>query len=91
MSEEKDQQNSALNEPMVARIEIEEIGNATREKEMTDSVTALPGVRDVKIEKGAMHVTYDPLATTETKIEEAVRASGSTVKAADTDTETPHP
>jgi len=38
-----------------------------------------------------MHVTYDPLATSEKKIEEAVRASGNTVKAATTDTETPHP
>jgi hypothetical protein len=36
-----------------------------------------------------MHVTYDRLATTEKKIEEVVRASGNTVKAATTDTETP--
>jgi len=38
-----------------------------------------------------MYVTYDPFDTTEKKIEEAVRASGNTVKAATTDTETPHP
>jgi copper chaperone CopZ len=91
MNEEKGQENSALDETMVARIEIEEIGVAANEKEMTDSVTALPGVREVKIENGAMHVTYDPLATSEKKIEEAVRASGNTVKAAAADTETPHP
>jgi copper chaperone CopZ len=91
MNEEKDREPSALGETMVARIEIEEIGAAADEKEMTDSVTALPGIREVKIQKGAMHVTYDPLATTEKKIEEAVRASGNTVKAATTDTETPHP
>jgi hypothetical protein len=48
---------------MVARIEIEGIGVAANEKEMTDSVTALPGVREVKIENGAMYVTYDPLDT----------------------------
>jgi len=54
-------------------------------------VTALPGVREVKIENGAMYVTYDPLDTAEKKIEEAVRASGNTVKAATTDTESPHP
>jgi copper chaperone CopZ len=56
-------------------------------------VTALPGVREVKIENGAMYVTYDPLATGEKKIEEAVRASGNSVKAAASasDTETPHP
>jgi len=91
MNEEKDRENSAPSEAMVARIEIEEIGVAANEKEMTDSVTGLPGVREVKIAKGAMHVTYDPLATTEKKIVEAVRASGNTVKAAATDTETPHP
>jgi len=42
---------------MVARIEIEGIGVAANEKEMTDSVRALPGVREVKIENGAMYVT----------------------------------
>ena len=91
MNEEKSQESSALGEAMVARIEIEEIGVAANEKEMTDSVTALPGVREVKIAKGAMHVTYDPLATTEKKIEAAVRSSGNTIKAATADTETPHP
>jgi copper chaperone CopZ len=91
MNEEKDERNSALDEIMVARVEIEGIGVAAHEKEMTDSVTALPGVREVKIENGAMYVTYDPLETAEKKIEEAVRASGNTVKAATTGTETPHP
>jgi copper chaperone CopZ len=76
---------------MVARIEIEEIGVAANEKEMTDAVRALPGVREVKVANGAMHVTYDPLTTSEKKIEQAVRASGNTVKAATADTETPHP
>ena len=91
MNEEKGQESSALDEIMVSRIEIEGLGVAANEKEMTDSVRALPGVREVKIENGAMFVTYDPLDTTEKKIEEAVRASGNTVKAATTDTETPHP
>ncbi len=91
MNEEKGQESSALDEVMVARIEIEGIGVAANEKEMTESVTALPGVREVKIENGAMYVTYDPLATSEKKIEEAVRSSGNTVKAAAADTETPHP
>jgi copper chaperone CopZ len=91
MNEEKGQKSSALDEVMVARIEIEGIGVAANEKEMSDSVTALPGVREVKIENGAMYVTYDPLATSEKKIEEAVRASGHAVKAATTDTEAPHP
>jgi copper chaperone CopZ len=91
MNEEKNQESSALDEVMVARIEIEGIGVAANEKEMTDSVRALPGVREVKIENGAMYVTYDPLDTAEKKFEEAVRASGNTVKAATTDTESPHP
>ena len=91
MHEEKGQETAALGETMVVRIEIEEIGVAANEKEMTDAVTALPGVREVKIENGAMYVTYDPLNTAEKKIEEAVRASGNTVKAATTDTESPHP
>jgi copper chaperone CopZ len=91
MNEEKGQESSPLDETMVARIEIEEIGVAANEKEMTDSVTALPGVHEIKIEKGAMHVTYDPLATTEKKIEEAVRSSGNTIKAASADTKNPHP
>jgi copper chaperone CopZ len=58
---------------------------------MIEAVTALPGVREVKIENGAMYVTYDPLTTSEKKIEEAVRSSGNTVKAAAADTESPHP
>ena len=37
---------------MVARIEIEGIGVAAHEKEMTNSVRALPGVREAKIENG---------------------------------------
>jgi copper chaperone CopZ len=91
MNEEEDQERSALDEIMVARIEIEGIGVAAHEKEMTDSVRALPGVREAKIENGVMYVTYDPLDTAEKKIEEAVRASGNTVKAATADTESPHP
>ena len=91
MNEEKDKESSALDEVMVARIEIEGLGVAANEKEMTDLVSALPGVREVKIENGAMYVSYDPLATSEKKIEEAVRVSGNTVKAAAADTETPHP
>jgi hypothetical protein len=65
MNEEKDQESSALDEVMVARIEIEGIGVAADEKEMTDSVSALPGVREVKIENGVIYVTYDPLDTAE--------------------------
>jgi copper chaperone CopZ len=91
MNEEKDQESSALDETMVARIEVEEIGVAANAKEMIEAVTALPGVREVKIENGAMYVTYDPLAMSENKIAEAVRSSGNTVKAAATDTEGPHP
>jgi len=51
----------------------------------------LDGVIETKIEKGALHVSYDPLATTEKKIEQAVRSTGTSIKAAATDTEGAHP
>jgi len=75
---------------MAARIEINELGDSAREKETTDAVEALEGVIETKIEKGALHVSYDPLATTEKKIEQAVRSTGNTVKTATTETETAH-
>ena len=43
------------------------------------------------IENGTLHVSYDPLAATEKKIEQAIRSTGSTVEAAARDTETAHP
>ena len=46
---------------------------------------------EAKIENDALHVSYDPLATSEKKIEQAIHSTGSTVKAAATDTETAHP
>jgi copper chaperone CopZ len=91
MKNEPGDADSSLSETMVARIEINELGDPARQKEITDAVEALDGVTEVKIEKGALHVSFDPLATTEKKIEQAVRSTGSTVKAAATDRETPHP
>jgi copper chaperone CopZ len=91
MKDKPDHADSSLSETMVARIEIKELGDPGREKEITDAVEALDGVIEVKIAKGALHVSYDPLATNEKKIEEAIRSTGNTVKAADTDRETPHP
>lgn len=76
---------------MAARIEIKEIGDSTRQKQITDAIVALDGVIEAKIENDALHVSYDPLATSEKKIEQAVRSTGSTVQAAVTDTETAHP
>lgn len=91
MKREPDQADSSLSETMVARIEIKELGDPTRQKEITDAVDALDGVSETKIENGALHVSYDPLATTEKKIEQAIRSTGAAVKAAATDTETAHP
>jgi copper chaperone CopZ len=91
MSEEPDRADSSLSETMVARIEIEEIGDLARQKEITDAIGGLDGVIEVKIEKGALHVSYDPLATSEKKIKEAILSTGSRVKAAATDTETARP
>ena len=76
---------------MAARIEIEELDDLGRQKELTDAVEALDGVIETKIENGALHVSYDPLATTEKKLEEAIRSTGTTIKAAATDTEGAHP
>ena len=76
---------------MVARIEIEELGDPAHERKITDALADLDGVIEAKIENGVLHVSYDPLATTEKKIEQAVRSTGNTVKTAATDTETAHP
>jgi copper chaperone CopZ len=91
MKDKPDRADSSLSETMAARIEIKELADPSRHKEVTDAVGALDGVIEIKIEKGALHVSFDPLATTEKKIEEAVRSTGSTIKAAATDRETPHP
>jgi len=76
---------------MSARIEIQELGDPAREGKITDAVLALDGVIEAKIENEALHVSYDPLSTAEKKIEQAVRSTGNTVKAAVTDTEDAHP
>jgi copper chaperone CopZ len=86
-----DPADSSLSETMAARIEIEELGDPVRQKEIADAVVALDGVIETKIEKGALHVSYDPLATTEKKIEQAIRSTGTTIKTAATDTEGAHP
>ena len=91
MKNKPDPADSSLSETMAARIEINELGDPVRQKELTDAVEALEGVIETKIEKGAVHVSYDPLATTEKKIEQAIRSTGTTIKAADTDTEDAHP
>src|SRR6266481_1533207 len=83
--------DSSLSENMAARIEIKELGDPAHQKKITDAIEALDGVIEAKIENGALHVSYDPLATSEKKIEQAIRSTGSTVKAAATDTETAHP
>ena len=76
---------------MAARIEIKDLKDPTRQKQITDAILALDGVIEAKIENDALHVSYDPLATSEKRIEQAIRSTGSTVKAAATDTETAHP
>jgi copper chaperone CopZ len=91
MKKEPDNADSSLSETMAARIEIEELGDPARQKEITDAVEALDGVIETKIEKGALHVSFDPLATSDKKIEQAIRSTGTTVKAAATGTERPHP
>jgi hypothetical protein len=91
MKNKPDPAHSSLSETMAARIEIKEIGDPTRQKQITDAIVALDGVIEAKIENDALHVSYDPLATSEKKIEQAILSIGNTVKAAATDTETAHP
>ena len=91
MKEEPEHTDSGLSETMAARIEITELEDPVRQKQITDAIAALNGVIEAKIENGVLHVSYDPLATSEKKIEQAVRSTGSTIKAAVTDTETAHP
>jgi copper chaperone CopZ len=91
MKKEPDRSELSLSSTMAARIEIQELGDPARQRKIIDAVGALDGVVEVKIENGALHVSYDPLATTEKKIEQAVRSTGNTVKAAAADTKTPHP
>ena len=89
MSEETNKNWAALVATMVARIESEGVGSPTHEKAITGALNALDGVEEVSIENGAIHVTYDPLQTTEKKIEESIYASGHSVTSAETETETP--
>jgi copper chaperone CopZ len=91
MKNKREHADSSLRETMVARLEIKELGDPARQKQITDAVEALEGVIEIKIEKSALHVSYDPLATTEKKIEQAIRSAGSAVKAAATDKESAHP
>jgi copper chaperone CopZ len=89
VSEETDKNWAALVATMVACIESEGVGSPTHEKAITDTLDAIDGVEEVSIENGAIHVTYDPLQTTEKKIEESIRASGNSVASAETESETP--
>ena len=90
MKKEPDPADSSLSETMAARIEIKELGDPAHQKKITDAVEALDGIQ-TKIEKGALHVSYDPLATTEKKIEQAIRSTGTTIESAATDREGAHP
>ena len=91
MKNKTDQTDSSLSETMAARFEIKELGDPAHQKKITDAVQALDGVIETKITKGALHVSYDPLTTTEKKIEHAIRSTGTTINAAATDTEGAHP
>src|SRR5437764_3835097 len=84
MKNKLDPTDASLSETMAARIEIKELGDPVHQKKITDAVEALDGIIETKIDKGALHVSYDPLATTEKKIEQAIRSTEITIKAAAT-------
>ncbi len=91
MTEKPDYDAANLSETMAARFEINNLEDPTRQKQITDAIVTLEGAIEVRIENGALHVSYDPLTTSEKKIEEAIRSTRSSVEAAATDTEGAHP
>jgi hypothetical protein len=91
MQKKSDLAGSSLTETMAARIEIDSVGDPAHQKKVIGAVEALDGVLEARIEKGALYVSYDPLATTEKKIEAAVHSTGTTIKAAATDSQGVHP
>jgi len=86
-----DPADSSLSETMAARIEINELEDSPHQKKIINAIEKLDGVIETKIENGALHVSYDPLAMTEKKIEQVIRSTGATIKTAATDTEAAHP
>ena len=68
MKKEPDHTDSSLSETMVARIEIKELGDLGRQKDITDALEALDGVIEVKFAKSALYVSCDPLSASEKKI-----------------------
>jgi copper chaperone CopZ len=86
---DKDRGQAALAATMVARIESDGLGSPIREKAITDALNAIDGVREVIIENEAIHITYDPLKTTEKKLEESIAGCGNRVNSAAVDSETP--
>jgi len=91
VSEETDKNWAALVTTMVARIESEGVGSPADEKTITDALNTIDGIQEVSIENGAIHVTYDPLQTTEKRIEDSIRATGNSVISAETESEAPRP
>jgi copper chaperone CopZ len=91
MSEETAKNWAALVATMVARIESEDVGSPTHEKTITNALNTIDGVQEVNIENGAIHVTYDPLQTTEKRIEDSIRAGGNSVTSTETESESPRP
>jgi len=91
MNDEPHRSDTNSTETMAAKIDIEPVSDPAGEKRIADAVSALEGVIDFRIENGAVHVSYDPLTTSEKKIAHAVSAAGGKVKAVDSETEVPHP
>jgi hypothetical protein len=54
MNEKPEHAHSSLSETMTARIEINELGDPVRQREITDAITAMDGVIEVNLAKGAL-------------------------------------
>jgi copper chaperone CopZ len=91
MHDKPHRSDTNLTETMAAKIEIEPMNDPAGENRIAEGVAALDGVTDFKIKNGVVHVSYDPLTTSEKKIEHAVSAAGGKIKATESETEIPHP
>jgi copper chaperone CopZ len=77
-------------ELLVARFEIEEAG-APVNADISAALKGIKGVKAIAISNGAIEVTYDPLQTSEKRIEEVVRHSGIKPSRTEIGWESPHP
>lgn len=63
-------------EYLQATISVEHLDSVTTEDHVRKALEALPGVRSVSFVEGKLHVSYDPLQTSEQEMEAAIQKRG---------------